>query len=109
MLAIICAASFCLSQTGTSTIRGTLTDPSGRVVSGATVTLTNVSTNTVRTTKSSDAGSYVFDFITPATYRVAVEVRGFKTKVLDNVEAVVGKPTEANIALEVGAINEVVE
>src|SRR5579864_2192859 len=108
-LSLISVASLSWSQTGTSTIRGTVTDPGGRVVSGATVTLTNVGTNAARTTKSSDAGVYVFDFITPATYSVAVEIKGFKRKVLENVVAVIGKPTEANVALEVGAVNEVVE
>ena len=54
------------SQTGTSTVRGTITDPQGRVVAGATITLTNVETNAVRATKSTDTGSYVFDLITPA-------------------------------------------
>lgn len=97
------------SQTGTSTIRGTVTDPGGRVVPGATVTLTNVATNAVRTTKSTDAGSYVFDLITPGTYRVQAELKGFKRKVMENVEAAIGKPTEANISLEVGGVNEVVE
>jgi type 1 fimbria pilin len=45
------------SQTGTSTVRGTVTDPSGRVVADAKVTLTNLATNAVRTTKTSDAGT----------------------------------------------------
>ena len=97
------------AQTGTSTIRGTITDPSGGVISGATVTLTNTQTNAVRTVTSGDTGSYVFDLITPSTYRVTVEATGFKKKVLDNVQALIGKPTTADIALEVGAVNEVVE
>src|SRR5437667_12211917 len=69
------------SQTGTSAVRGTITDPQGRVVGGATVTLTNVESNSVRTTKSTDAGIYVFDLITPADYRLEVEAKGFKKKV----------------------------
>ena len=79
--------SFVLAQTGTSTIRGTVTDPSGRVVPGATVTLRNVSTNTARTATTTDAGTYVFDFIKPATYSVAVELKGFKKKEVANIEA----------------------
>ena len=108
-LFVLSMAFLSWSQTGTSTIRGTVTDPGGRLISGATVTLTNTATNAVRTTKTTDAGAYVFDFITPATYKVTVELKGFKKKVLDNVEALIGKPTEANVALEVGAVNEVVE
>ncbi len=100
---------FLAAQTGTSTIRGTITDPTGGVISGATVTLTNTQTNAVRTVTSGDTGSYVFDLITPSTYRVSVEVTGFKKKVLENVQALIGKPTTADMTLEVGAANEVVE
>src|SRR5229473_4381184 len=96
-------------QTGTSTIRGTVTDPQGRVVAGATVTLTNVATNAVRTTKSTDSGSFVFDLITPADYRLQVEAKGFRKQIVDNVKALIGKPTETNVQLGVGAQTEVVE
>jgi hypothetical protein len=109
LLSLILAASLSWSQTGTSTIRGTVTDPSGRVIPNATVTLTNTQTNAVRTTKSTDSGSYGFDLITPATYRVEVDAQGFKKKVVDNVKALIGKPTENNVVLEVGTVAETVE
>src|SRR5256885_2536107 len=109
LLSLLLAASLSWSQTGTSIVSGTVTDPSGGVVPGATVTLTNTQTNAVRTTKSTDSGSYIFDLITPAKYRVEVEAKGFKKKVVDNVTALIGKPTEANVALEVGSAREVVE
>ena len=103
------AVSLSWSQTGTSTIRGTITDPQGRVVSGASVTLTNAETNAVRTTKSTDTGSYVFDLITPADYRMEVQAPGFKKKVVSNVQALIGKPTENNVVLDVGTVSETVE
>lgn len=108
-LSLLFVSSLCLGQTGTSSVRGTISDPGGRFVPNATVVLTNTATNAVRSTKANDAGAYVFDFVIPATYNVAVEVKGFKKKVLANVEALIGKPTEANIVLEVGTVNEVVE
>src|SRR2546427_7924744 len=95
------------SQTGTSTVRGTITDPQGRVVPNANVTLTNVETNAVRTTKSTDTGSYVFDLITPANYRLQVEATGFKKKVVDKVQALIGKPTQTDGQLAVGAVPEI--
>ena len=102
-------ASFTWSQTGTSTIRGTITDPQGRVVANANVTLINSGTNATRTTKSTDAGIFVFDLIRPGTYRVDIEARGFKKQSVAKVEALIGKPTEASIQLEVGTTSEVVE
>jgi hypothetical protein len=97
------------AQTGTSTIRGTITDQSGSVIAGAKVTLTNTETNATRDTESNETGTYVFDLITPATYKVTVEATGFKQKVVANVAALIGKPTTNNIQLEVGTVNQVVE
>jgi hypothetical protein len=98
-----------LSQTGTSSIRGTITDPQGRVVAHAKVILTNVETNSERSTVSNDTGNYVFDLILPAEYRLIVDAKGFKTNVVSNVKALVGKPTETNVKLELGGANETVE
>src|SRR6516162_1479574 len=106
---LLALASFTWSQTGTSTIRGTITDPQGRVVSGATVTLTNTGTNATRTTKSTDAGIYVFDLIQPGTYRVEIDAKGFKKETIAKVEALIGKPTDGSTHLEVGTSAEVVE
>ena len=96
-------------QTGTSEVRGTVTDPHGRVVVGATVTLTNIATNATRSTKTTDSGAYIFDLITPAEYRLEVDAKGFKKNIVGSVKALIGKPTENNVRLEVGASTEVVE
>ena len=86
-----------------------MTDEQGRVVPNAVVSLTSLATNSVRTTKTSDTGGYVFDLIIPADYRIEVEAKGFKKNVLDNVKALIGKQTESNVQLSVGAATEVVE
>jgi len=96
-------------QTGTSTIRGTITDPQSRVVAGAKVTLTNTATNATRTSTSTEAGAYAFELITPGTYRVEIEAKGFKKKALEGVQAQIGKPTQSDVQLEVGTVGEVVE
>jgi len=109
VISIVLLGTYLSGQTGTSTIRGTVTDQQGRVVGGASVTLTNLATSAVRTTKTGDAGAYVFDLITPADYRVDVDARGFRKGQVNNVKALIGKPTEADIQLEVGASTEIVE
>ena len=108
-LLLLTIASLSWAQTGTSTIRGTITDPQGRVVANAYVTLTNTENNGQRTTKSTDAGAYVFDLITPGTYRIEIEARGFKKQSIAKVEALIGKPTDASTQLEIGTTGEVVE
>jgi hypothetical protein len=95
-----------LGQTGTSSVRGTVTDPTGKLVSGANVTLTNTETNTPRTQTTSDSGNYVFELVPPGPYRLEVEAAGFKKGIITNIQALVAKPTEVNMQLEVGAVSE---
>jgi hypothetical protein len=76
-------------------------------VASANVTLTNVSTNAKRRMKSTDTGEYVFDLITPGDYRLEVEAKGFNKKVLDNVRALIGKATESDVQLGIGATNTI--
>jgi hypothetical protein len=97
------------AQTGTSNIRGTVTDTQGRVVVGAAVTITNQATNATRNVTTNETGGYSFDLITPGEYRLEVENTGFKKQSVSKVHALVGKPTEINVQLEVGAANEIVE
>jgi len=103
------AVTFTWAQTGTSSIVGTVTDPQSRPVPAAKVTLTNVATNAKRSTQSTDNGAYLFDLIAPGDYRLEVEAKGFQKTVLDNVRALIGKHTESNVQLTIGAMTEVVE
>jgi len=102
-------AAMLWSQTGTSTVRGTVTDPQGRVIPDATLTLTNTANNAPRTVKSSDGGTFTFDLLPPGEYRLEAEATGFKKRVVNNVRALVAKQTEADVQLEVGTVGEVVE
>jgi hypothetical protein len=107
LLVLLSVASMtAFGQTGTSSVRGTVADQQGKVVSGATVTLTNTETNTPRTQQTSDSGNFVFELVPPGPYRVDVEAAGFKKGIVTNVQALVAKATEVNIQLEVGAVTE---
>ena len=112
-LALCVGMLLCVSaawgQTGTSGISGTVTDPQGKPIPGAKVTLTNMATNTTRTMKSTDTGTYTFDLITPGDYRIEVEAGGFKKAIVDNVVALIGKETETDVQMEIGQIAQVVE
>src|SRR5229473_3083522 len=106
LLSMSCISAF--GQAGTSTIRGIVKDPQGNVVSGATVTLTNVGTNTSRTTTTSDLGAYAFEFVSVGDYKVEIEAKGFKRAVVTDVHALVSKPTPVDVTLEIGAVSETV-
>jgi len=108
-LLVILGAGIAAAQTGTSTLRGSITDAQGKPVPGATVTITNVATNASRSMKSTAEGEYVFDLLPPGDYRLEVDAKGFSKSVFDNVRALIGKQTEVNVGLTLGAVNQTVE
>ncbi len=91
-----------------ASIRGTVTDPSGAVVPGATVTLTDVGTNSVQTATTSDAGIYTFNALPPSTFKVTVAMSGFRTKTIDNVTIIPEQPNALNVQIDVGSSGETV-
>ena len=90
------------------TVTGRVTDPNGAAVAGATVTITNVSTNQQTTTRTSDEGVYRSPVLPPGNYNVKVESPGFKSSVLTDLILRASGAAHANIALEVGSVNAVV-
>jgi len=97
------------AQTATSSLRGAITDPKGAVVQGATLTLNNLATGYMRTTKSGDDGAYQFLEVPPATYVLTVTSAGFATVKQDRVTLQVSQPATLDIALQVSGTTEVVE
>ena len=96
------------SQGTASRVTGTVTDPSGALVSGATVTLTNEGTNVSFTTQTTSTGTYVFDSVQVGVYSVTVEQSGFKKFVSTGNQVNVNQPATVDIALEIGDISNVV-
>ncbi|MBV9404052.1 MAG: carboxypeptidase regulatory-like domain-containing protein, partial [Acidobacteriaceae bacterium] len=91
-----------------ASIRGTVTDPSGGVVAGATVTLENTDTNQKMVSTSDTNGIYQFNALPPAPYRITVEAQGFKTKVLEHVAIIPEQPNALDLQLEVGQFQQTV-
>lgn len=96
------------AQGTTSRVTGIVTDTSGAVVSGATVTLTNDATKQSLTTTTSGSGGYVFDLIQAGSYTVTVEKSGFKKFISAKNTVLVNQPATVNVALEVGDVEAVV-
>lgn len=107
ILILSCATAFGQGQ-GSSAVRGSIKDPQGSVVAGATVTLTNPETKFTRTTTSNDSGQYAFETIPPGVYSVEVEAKGFKKAIYTQVAALVSKPTELDVAMEIGEMTQTV-
>src|SRR3954464_4242230 len=78
------------SQSGTSSITGTISDTQGNIVAGATVTLTSQQ-NSQRTAVTNDNGVYYFASVQPGTYTIQAEAKGFKKANLSPFQALVDK------------------
>lgn len=97
-----------LAQSSKGIIVGTITDPSGAVVDGATVKITNKATNVARETNTSADGGFRLDAVDPGSYKIDVSAGGFKTASRDEVTVEAAQATTTDFALEVGAQTEVV-
>jgi hypothetical protein len=97
------------AQTATTSLRGTITDPKGAVLQGATVLLNNPATGYSRTTKSGNDGVYQFLEVPPATYTLTVTSSGFATLKQDKVILQVSQPATLDIAMQVKGATEIVE
>ena len=97
-----------IAQSGTSAIKGVVTDQTGAIVPGATVTITNAAKGFKRTTTTSNDGSYAFPGIPPATYKIEVSADNFKKAVNASLQASIDSTLTFNIALEAGAVSETV-
>ena len=102
-------STFALSQTATTSLRGTVFDPKGAVVSGATVTLTDPSTGFSRKTTSDSQGGYQFLELPPAKYDVAVNAPGFGTMKQSGVVLEVATPATLNVNMQVSGGTVTVE
>jgi hypothetical protein len=93
----------------TATINGTVTDPSGAVVSGATVTVTNTDTNTPTVTSSNSDGSYVVPGLAVGTYSVSVTRDGFQTYTVSGIQLHPAVTETVNGTLKLGSTSSTVE
>jgi hypothetical protein len=93
----------------TASISGTVTDPSGGVVAGATVTATNVATGVVTTLTTNSQGFYSFQSLPLGTYTIGVQQSGFRSYTQTGLVLDVNDALEINVPLQVGATNEKVE
>src|SRR5580658_4500775 len=118
-VAVLLAALFCLfavtpsalfgQAASSGTVVGTVTDPTGGAIVGATITLTDTATNSARSETTNDNGRYFFANVVPSKYTVSVSKTGFRvSKLVDQVVSV-GASLTLNVTLEIGSVAETVE
>ena len=111
VLVVLACVLFALpiqAQKITGDISGTVTDTSGAVVKGATITAVNTATGENRSAMSSDAGFYRILELQPGTYKVTVKVQGFKTVTRD-AEVALARVTTSDFQLQIGQVSETVQ
>ena len=93
----------------TATLKGTVTDPQGAVIPGATVTVTNPASGFSRSTKTGSDGSYQIAALPPARYQISFEAQGFSKSVIKNIELTVGQVLPYDAHMKVGTLSETIE
>ena len=106
---LLCVAQVGLAQnTNSSDIRGTATDPSGAVLPGVNVTVTNVDTGVVRDFVTNSDGLYDTNSILPGSYTITFSKDGFQKLVVGPITLQIGLAT-VNGDLKIGSSSQVVE
>src|SRR4051794_3623617 len=88
-LSLLVGGSF--AQVSTATLYGTVTDPSGANIAGASITLKHQQTGAVTTKVAGEGGDFQFDFLRVGTYTIQIEARGFKRFQTVGIDLVAGQ------------------
>ncbi|HEY3838024.1 MAG TPA: carboxypeptidase regulatory-like domain-containing protein, partial [Bryobacteraceae bacterium] len=109
LAAFVCSACLLHGQLTTSTILGTVTDPSGGVVASAQVTATNTATNFTRTVQTNTSGEYRMEFMPIGTYRIDFTAAGFKKSSQSGVVLAINVDRRVDAALQVGQVSDTID
>jgi len=114
IILIALAAQLCVtlpawSQEVTASIVGTVTDPSGAPINGASVTATSVERGTVLNTKTNDAGAYNILRIPVGNYRLEISAQGFQKIAYPPFTLVLNQTARLDAQMHVGQVSETVE
>ena len=93
-------------QTSSTSLQGTVMDPSGRAIAGATVVLANSESKLERTMETGTQGEYRFIALPPGTYTLTVAAKGFSRYQQTDLQLLVNTPATANVPLKVGSATE---
>jgi hypothetical protein len=104
----IVGSSPVLAQLSTAQLTGKITDASGAVLPGATVTLTQADTGALRSVVTDGEGAYIVSNLPPGPYRLEVALQGFRTYVQTGIVLQVAATPTINVSLDLGDLRETV-
>lgn len=106
---LLLSGSFAFAQSGTTSLRGTVSDKSGAAIVGARVILKNIELNVERVASSGPTGQYEFIGLPPGTYTLSIEEQNFQKYVQNNLQLLVNSPTTQDVVLQIGSSTQTVE
>ncbi|MBI4444009.1 MAG: TonB-dependent receptor [Acidobacteria bacterium] len=109
LFVFLCAASVSFAQMSTGTISGTVSDATGAVVPGATVTVKNVDTGLTRNLEANERGRFVAPQLPVGSFEITATSQGFQTEVRRGITLAVGQEVVVSFVLNVGSVTETVE
>ncbi|HET9167546.1 MAG TPA: TonB-dependent receptor [Candidatus Angelobacter sp.] len=109
LTALFLLSSYTLAQEVTASIVGTVVDPSGAAVSGATITAKDLDRGTILTTTTNDSGAFNIAGVPVGKYQVKAEAKGFQSAVNQNLTITLNQTARLNFQLRVGQATETVE
>ena len=108
LLAMLSGMVRAYAQTNFGTMVGTITDPSERSISGASIDVRNLGTNVTQIVTSSSTGDYSVVNLNPGLYGITVTVAGFSPQTKSPINVKIGGTSRADVTLSVGSISETV-
>ena len=109
VLVCVLLAGHTFAQTSNATLGGTVSDATGALIPGVSITATNTATGIVNTIVSNESGAYQFASLQTGTYSVAAELPGFQTVTRNGVQLGVSQQARLNFTLQVGTVAQSVE
>ncbi|PYS36574.1 MAG: hypothetical protein DMG14_24130, partial [Acidobacteria bacterium] len=106
---LLLLSTYTMAQTSNATLGGTVSDTTGALIPGVTITATNTATGIVSTVLSNEAGAYQFASLQTGTYRLTAELPGFQTQTYNSVLLGVSQQVRLNFTLQVSSVATAVE
>src|SRR5260221_12640997 len=109
LILLLSSVTLTFAQSGTTSLRGTVSDPAGAVVPDATITLSSAEIAVNLTTQSDKNGFYQFQAVRPATYVLTVTATGFAVYKQSGLELLVSTPATSDLKLRLASGTTTVE
>ena len=106
LVAVVCAAGVGRAQVASATLTGTVTDPSGAAVNGASIRAEQKATGFIRSGATNLRGQFVFEGLAPGTYSVSAHKDGFRDAVAEGVSLAVNQTSNQNFQLIIGSSHD---